>query len=240
MRAIITGTPRSGTKFTAAVLNACGVPTTHEHAFVHDRRLQNQIVTQQWIDDPAPLKAEVSWFVWPIADEIPDGALVFHQVREPWACIDSLASRCTVLKDGFRGILHAFAAVPLEGNPHERAARLYCRWNEECGRLRDKWFHVEMIRDEPEILLEVLIEMGVHVSLRVARDAIRAADNQNYVQRERERDIQVYAARMKADPSGPDPARNLTTRLTREQIEPKLTARTREAVYEAARRWGYS
>jgi hypothetical protein len=82
LRAVVTGTPRSGTKYVANLLCRLGVKASHELYF------------NPWFQSIAELKheVEVSWMAAPFIAELPADTLVVHLVRNPVAAIDSMVA----------------------------------------------------------------------------------------------------------------------------------------------------
>ncbi len=93
MRFVITGTPRSATKYSARLFHALGVPCTHEKTL---RPTISAVDTLRWWI--AGDTGEASWMAWTLLGVMPGPVAVFHTIRDPWAVIDSLANRNAILK----------------------------------------------------------------------------------------------------------------------------------------------
>lgn len=81
---VVTGCGRSGTKYTAQLLSAAGVPCSHEGVFTGR------------IDDPMPIHALIadsSWLAAPFLHKLPPSALILHQTRNPLAVVTSYVAR---------------------------------------------------------------------------------------------------------------------------------------------------
>lgn len=76
MRLLITGSPKSGTRFMAAELSRCGLRVRHEEAFTYAR--------QQWFRSQ---QVEVSWQAAPFTPMA--GVYVVHLVRNPLQAVRS-------------------------------------------------------------------------------------------------------------------------------------------------------
>jgi hypothetical protein len=139
-RFVITGCGRSGTKYTAEVLKACGVACGHEEIFNKTTRVE--------IDDRGTtrfsshanfsnLDGEVSWMAVPWIDRLA-GVLVLHQTREPLACVRSLVARGIfdehpVDPDYARIVKRTTPRVFDYATPEERALDYWCQWNTIAG-----------------------------------------------------------------------------------------------------------
>jgi len=94
MRFIVTGTPRSATKYAARLLSALGVMCTHE---THLRPLATVVdCLRWWAGDTG---GESSWMAWTLLPLFPESVPVLHTIRNPWHVIDSLSNRNSILKD---------------------------------------------------------------------------------------------------------------------------------------------
>lgn len=71
---VVTGSGRSGTGFTAAVLTAAGIPCGHEAVF-HPRT--------RAVPDFGPWAGDASWLAAPFVGDLPSGTRIVHQVRDP-------------------------------------------------------------------------------------------------------------------------------------------------------------
>ena len=79
---VVTGCGRSGTGYAAALLSALEIECGHERVFTPE--------TQVAPRDLGGLTADASWLAAPFLSDLPDGAVVLHQVRDPVAVVASL------------------------------------------------------------------------------------------------------------------------------------------------------
>lgn len=86
-RFIVTGTPRSATQYTAALMQALGISCPHEATF---RPTSSLVDVAKW---SRSIGGESSWLAWAFLPLLPRNTIVLHQRRDPWKVIDSLAHR---------------------------------------------------------------------------------------------------------------------------------------------------
>lgn len=124
---VVTGMPRSSTKWTAQVLTFAGIPTTHEYVF------------DRWVDamDRARLArfGDCSWIAAPFAAELSSaGVPVVALVRDPLAVVTSL---CGPAMPGFNGkpgkrpVFMQWVEKkigPLHGSLPEQGLRWWVEW----------------------------------------------------------------------------------------------------------------
>jgi hypothetical protein len=124
-RILVTGCARSGTGYCAALLSRVGIACGHEALFTPVAQPAEQ---DGW---PSGVEAESSWLAAPFLAQLPRGTLVVHVVRDPAATLRSLW-RIGLFRT--RSIYRAFAerhCAPLNhGEPIERTAKYWLRWNE--------------------------------------------------------------------------------------------------------------
>ena len=125
LRFLVVGTIRSGTAYTAQVLNRAGIACGHGWVYTPDgvRRYPHVEI----LGDAAPLAVP---FVADFA------GLVLHQVRHPLKVIGSLVGSTPTgnpLAHGPEGefLMHHFVA---HGDPLGDAMRYYVEWNSRCER----------------------------------------------------------------------------------------------------------
>lgn len=92
MSFVVTGTPRSGTRYTSRLMTAMGIPCHHEKTL---RPLETALNVTRW---PTLGIGESSWMGWSliplmIGHRVP----VLHSIRNPWDVIDSLTNRNHIL-----------------------------------------------------------------------------------------------------------------------------------------------
>ena len=92
-RFLITGTPRAATKYAARLFTACGVPCHHEGTV---RPLTPLVELLRWYRDADG--GESSWMSWTVQPLFPKPLPILHTIRNPWAVIDSLCNRNSILK----------------------------------------------------------------------------------------------------------------------------------------------
>jgi hypothetical protein len=122
---LVTGTLRSGTAYTAQVLNRAGIACGHGWAYPPDgvRRYPHVEI----LGDAAPLAA-------PFVADFP--GLVLHQVRHPLAVIGSLVGFTAMGNRLAHGPVGEFLArhFTAGGDPMVDAMRYYVEWNSLCER----------------------------------------------------------------------------------------------------------
>lgn len=113
MRFIVTGSPRSATRYAALLFKAMDVPCSHEHVLVPQALFVDAL---RWYEQDC--SGESSWLAWAFLGSFPDDIIVFHSRRNPWNVIDSLAHRNPIL------------AMVSSGTDHQQrmrdAIRIYC------------------------------------------------------------------------------------------------------------------
>lgn len=139
MRFVVTGCPRSATGYASLLLQALGVPCSHE-AVAHPRA--GLLALWDWYR--ADNGGESSWLSWTILGALPDAVPVLHTVRNPWQVVDSLAHRNDILpkdalvneaRGAFRTAVATYCPEVLEYDSDiDRAAAMVVRWNRliEC------------------------------------------------------------------------------------------------------------
>lgn len=92
MHFVVTGTPRSATKYSSKLLTDLGAPCTHEQVMYPSASVLSIL---RWLDnDDTP--GESSWMAWTLP-LLPEPIPVLHVIRDPWLVIDSLANRNNIL-----------------------------------------------------------------------------------------------------------------------------------------------
>lgn len=93
---VVVSTPRSGTTFIADLLTRCAVPCGHELHFTPTSHAIDPLVRPGSANfltgdnsDPTPW-GDSSWMAAPFLDTLPPDTIIFHQVREPIATLNSL------------------------------------------------------------------------------------------------------------------------------------------------------
>src|SRR5262245_57962235 len=99
IRFIVAGCPRSGTTYMAKLMTALGYPCGHERIFNIWRILGLDVRPEIGGDFRDPMtaffqldakKGDASFLAIPYMDQLPEGTVVFHQVRNPLEVIRSL------------------------------------------------------------------------------------------------------------------------------------------------------
>lgn len=122
VQTVITGSPRSGTKFIKKVLGLSGVPCSREVAFN---------VTPQSGFEPA--RVEASWMAAGMMDRLPTGSMVIHQYCHPLSVLRSLQAFDLLTHTGPRKVFRDFVYehVDLQGlEGGNLLAAFWVRWNQ--------------------------------------------------------------------------------------------------------------
>ena len=82
---VVVSSPRSGTGYTAEVLNRLGLNCGHETWFFPGRTLYQKHGEKFWGDS--------SWLAVPFLVKMPMGTLILHQLRNPIKTLDSMSAR---------------------------------------------------------------------------------------------------------------------------------------------------
>ncbi len=188
MRFIITGTPRSATKYGARLITEAGVPCSHERVL---RPLTPVIDVLRWLDDDTP--GESSWMAWTLLPLLPEPIPVLHTIRDPWAVIDSLANRNSILKVdqartpimlAIRDTVQAYLPdVFSHDSLIDRAASLVVGWNRLIARAAPERFVYYPDRLDVKTLGKMMIYIGagrVKDNLDRVLATVSTSTNQGY------------------------------------------------------------
>ncbi len=188
MNFIVTGTPRAATQYTSVLFQALDVPCEHEIVFVPQGSLADAVA---WCthDD-----GESSWLAWAFLGMLPEPVVVFHQRRDPWKVIDSLAHRNIVVQSKVTQTQHFLwlkAIIELHcprlckyESTVNRAAVLLLDWNAAIERVAASSadyfaYHVE---DLTVSLVQSMLErIGVVRSESVIADALESVSTETNV-----------------------------------------------------------
>jgi hypothetical protein len=146
---VITGCGRSGTKYVAHVLRACGVDAGHE----------------DWFYPGGPrrsgLDGDVSWLAVPALEARAWAGPTVLVTRHPVACVRSLVGTWFLTADGSPHTAFALEHEPelAELPPVERAVEWWVRWNTRAARLAELTVPVETFT-LPRVLGEVAAVIG--------------------------------------------------------------------------------
>ncbi len=170
---VVSGSGRSGTGHTAAVLTALGAPCGHEAVFHPGNRVGTSAssVRRAW---PRNIAGDASWFAGPFLGRLPEGTTVLHQVREPLAVIRSL------LRSGMldaaaphRPFAQEFVPELALGGPTVRAMRYWIEWNrmvEAAGDYDDLRYRRHKLED---LDVDGVIALGEFLGLERRRDVVQ-------------------------------------------------------------------
>lgn len=138
-RALIVGIGRSGTGYIARVLQLCGMEIAHEGVYGPLQALGREGL--KWWD----LDGDSSWLAVPLIASH-DGP-VFLQVRDPLACIPSLAATglfADVVTGIYQDVVRTHAPeVFWYDSEIERAAAFWVAWNQRALPWVRGWWRVE-------------------------------------------------------------------------------------------------
>lgn len=151
MRFIVTGTPRSGTRYSAKLMAALGLACEHEKTL---RPSATVLEVARW---PEADSGESSWMAWSVLSLLPCEVPVLHTIRDPWAVIDSLTNRNAIMNpigerdsqvQSVRRLIDAYLPGVMQMPERvDRAAAFVLGWN----RLIDErvptrlWFPVDRL-----------------------------------------------------------------------------------------------
>lgn len=142
MRLVVTGCGRSGTLFTAELLNRLGVKTTHEQVFLRHGRKRLE----------RALDAEVGWM---IGGHLPLPVITGHVVRHPKLVVQS------VVASGQAEYLWRYATVDESqippASPYDCALGYWVEWNERVEQHAHVTWRVE---DETSYGLSSLLQLA--------------------------------------------------------------------------------
>lgn len=88
MRFVVTGSPRSATRYAAVLFERLGVPCSHEQTFRQNSTVADAV---RWY--AANKCGDSSWLSWAFLHVLPGPLVMFHTRRDPWKVIDSMAHR---------------------------------------------------------------------------------------------------------------------------------------------------
>jgi hypothetical protein len=142
---VVTGTPRSGTKYVARLLREVGFHCTHERYF----NPWEVIVRSGRLDSRR--RGDSSWLAAPYLSALPETVKVFHVVRDPLAAVNSIIGTGQI---DWPADYRTFIARHCWGDENYwpadvagDAQHFWLRWNamiEESGRVLRR-FHLESL-----------------------------------------------------------------------------------------------
>jgi len=189
MHFVITGTPRSATKYSSKLLSELGAPCSHERVLRPETSVVNVL---RWLDqDDVP--GESSWMAWTVLPLLPEPIPVLHVIRDPWLVIDSLANRNSILdvdqmktKDmlAIRDMLKTYLPDVLSWpNRIDQAASFVLGWNRLIALAHPDRFVFYPDRLDLRVLRGMLHHVGIERTdkdLIVQRDRVSTAINKGY------------------------------------------------------------
>lgn len=188
MRFIVTGSPRSATRYAARLLQALRVPCTHEHAL---RPFAQVIDVVRWWRDAG--SGESSWMAWTLLPMLPGPIPVIHIVRNPWAVIDSLANRNSICKpeqlgtkvmQSIRDTITAYLPEAFAWEARiDRAASLVLGWNRLIAERVPKRCVIHVERLDAVAVRGMLHHIGIERSgeeIQSALSSVRTNVNAGY------------------------------------------------------------
>ena len=140
IRLVVTGCPRSGTKYTTEVFKSLGLKAGHEECFTPEKHSITGCANE----------VEASWLAAPFLASLPANVFVIHQVRNPISVIRSLVDgRHLSFDSSYSGFVYSYlTSLPRGSLPpkedQKRAEEFWMKWNWfiECGlaqRRRARW-----------------------------------------------------------------------------------------------------
>lgn len=145
MRIVVTGCGRSGTQYTALVLQRLGLKATHEKVFKPDLDPLQPPSPKEINDrfEEAGSDIEVSWMAAPFLKQLPDDVEVWFQLRDPLKIVRCWKSHyiISVPNDCGRLIRRALPECN-HGSEFERSIQYVLGWNrliESSGRVKYKY-----------------------------------------------------------------------------------------------------
>lgn len=135
MRFVVTGSPRSATRYAAVLFERLGVPCTHEQVFRHTG---SPVDVVRWYERGN--HGDSSWLAWAFLDLIPGPVVMFHTRRDPWKVIDSMAHRNRIVSmvesraesiNSLRDVMNAYCPQVAQYDTEiNRAAAFMLDWNQ--------------------------------------------------------------------------------------------------------------
>ncbi len=188
MRFVVTGSPRSGTRYTAKLMAALGLPCDHEKTL---RPLATVVDVAKW---PKLDVGESSWMAWSLLPvmvgyDIP----VLHTIRNPWKVIDSLTNRNQILNplascdsalQGVRELINLYLPDLFDREQRvDRAAALVLGWNQliEANVPERSLLHVDRLDvSRVRIALGYLGVFRTDDKIQAALDEVSTSTNSGY------------------------------------------------------------
>ena len=161
LKFVVASTPRSGTRYIAAVLNKARIFTTHE--------LLCQTCHCYWGSYEAQIVGEVSWLLAPRLCDMPKEIVLLHQTRHPVPAINSIVRTGHMGSDKTNNTRWLFKQkiVPKLGwlkDPYDRAMYFWHMWHsvimdEEIRRLYFRYKVETLIGADLSLMLENVLDV---------------------------------------------------------------------------------
>jgi len=160
---VIVGTGRSGSTYIARLLRECGIPCGHE---------------QWWnpFEKRTPgLKVDSSWCVVPFLEAY--RGVIWHQVRDPRACIASLlANEVQRPIKPYWSLRQRLCSISEDQSELDKSVELYLTWNSECERFTNTRWRVEHV--DGALLGKLCANLGYDVPGKKIETALARVPNQ--------------------------------------------------------------
>ena len=141
-RLLVIGTPRSGTHYAAEVFRRAGVDVRHENTNAGGS-VSSFLAVDDYYYHGRHLDGGRDAYEW---------GTVLHQVREPLACIGSIAGALAENRISWWHWQERHTGISYRLAPVERAARFWLAWNRICEPQAALTYRLEAMREAwPEI-----------------------------------------------------------------------------------------
>lgn len=259
MRFIVTGTPRSATKYAARLLTACGAPCVHERDLLPNVPVVNAL---RWFNRNND--GESSWAAWTFLPLFDEPVPVLHTIRDPWLVIDSLVNRnhiLEVLPDGRTNALDALRDMIWHYCPEawawnskvDRAAQFVLSWHAAIkAAVPDEWRYTFCVeRLDVQAVRIMLRHVGcvpdndkIGTALADPRFKVNAGfnvTNLDQISNPHVRDYLVdYAKRNKIDTIHAKRIDEATDRTSPAELAARMSPSLRDEINDYAGRYGYA
>lgn len=164
LRYVVTGMPRSGTRYASKLFTKLGIKCGHESIIDVPRP---SVKTSLWrLFDPKyrQLIADASWPAAAMMDQLPEHTVIFHQVRNPVRVVRSLMGiEFFQRRPGHK--LYGYTEYAMQFVPHfesplEQAMAFWLHWNElaesnGCSRTYVRYQLEHLGKGRPETLQQI-------------------------------------------------------------------------------------
>ena len=162
---VVVSTPRSGTAYTAKLLNAIGVSCGHERYFDTDKQVIEDRSQEQFGDS--------SWLAAPFLKSLPLDTIILHQIRDPIKSINSLIYTKHLYLDLYENRYIAFINrhTPFPGRlttQQQLAMFFWCYWHQliEKNASGHRYFRYQVENIPIDLLMVLLSNHGDKISAR--------------------------------------------------------------------------